>query len=735
MTTISRPPLVGRGRDRVEGLLKVQGRAPYPNDFSCPGMVHAVLVGSTVGAGRITGIDTAAAELAPGVLCVLTHLNAGPLRRAPVTPLGVSPPAPLQDDVILHHGQHVAVVVAETFEEATEAAGLVRVDYEPAPPVLDLEDRRATLGRNPWNRDAERGDVAQALATAEVVLDRTYVTGDNTNNPMGLLTTVARWEGNTLLVNNSTQWASLEQTSLAAVFGLPEESVNVSAPYVGGGFGAGLRLWPHVVLAALAARKSGRPVKLVLTRPQMFWSAGHRPKGRQRIRIGATRDGDLVALDHEALTAAAIDDDNFEPTAAVSATNYACPNVSTRDVQARLNIPVPNSMRGPGTATGNHALECALDELAHELGMDPLTLRLRNDAAVHPQSGLPWSSRAQKECLLHGAELFGWSRRTPEPGSMRQGSTLVGYGLAAVSYPWFRAPCGARATVRRDGTAYVCSAGSEIGNGAYTIFCQLSAELLGLDVGRVTFGLGDSSMPRAPQTGGSGLTTSVGSAVYEACRRLVGDFLALVAADAGSPLRGSSVDEVEVEAGVIRRRDDPARAESYADILGRHGLAELTAEGESAPAQPQELGMAPAGAFGAKYVEVHVDRDLGRLRVARAVSVIDGGRILNEKTAVSQIIGGTVGGIGMALFEETATDTPSGRIANATLGDYLLPVNADVPDMQVAFVGSPDPANPIGTKGIGEIGLVGIAPAIANAVFHATGRRIRSLPITIEQLL
>jgi xanthine dehydrogenase YagR molybdenum-binding subunit len=735
MTTTSRPRLLGPALDRVEGPLKVSGKAPYPNDFSYPDMAHAVLVRSTVGAGRITGVDTAEAERAPGVICVLTHLNAGLLKRAPTTTLGVSPPAPLQDEVILHYGQHVAVVVAETFEEATEAAHLVRVSYTPGETILELDDPRADLRKNPWGRDTQRGDVSEGLASAEVVLDQTYVTSDNTNNPMGPLSTVARWEGETLLVNNSTQWASLERTSLAAAFDVPEESVNVMAPYVGGGFGAGLRVWPHVVLAALAARRTGRPVKLVLTRPQMFTAVGHRPKGRQRVRIGATRAGDLVAIDHEALTATAIDDDNFEPTATVSATAYACPHVSTRDTQARLHIPVPNSMRGPGAATGNYALECAMDELAFELGMDPLDLRLRNDAAIHPQLGLPWSSRAHKECLEHGAELFGWSRRTPEPGSMRQGDMLVGYGLAAVGYPWFRARCVARATVRRDGTAYVCSAGTEIGNGAYTVFVQLSAELLGLEVQQVTFGLGDSSMPLAPQTGGSGLTSSVGSAVYEACRRLIGDFLGLVAEDAESPLRGCSIDDVQVEGGRIRRRGNPAQAESYTEILARHGLAELTAEEGSTPAQPQELGMAPAGAFGAKYVEVHVDRDLGRLRVVRAVSVIDGGRILNEKTAVSQIIGGTVGGIGMALFEETVSDPVSGRIANATLGDYIVPVNADIPDMQVAFVGSHDPANPIGTKGIGEIGLVGIAPAVANAVFHATGRRIRSLPITMDKLL
>jgi xanthine dehydrogenase YagR molybdenum-binding subunit len=736
MTTISRPRLLGPGVNRVDGPLKVAGKASYPGDFAYPGMAHAVLVRSTVGSGRITEIDTTQAEGAPGVVCVLTHLNAGHLERGPMTPLGVSPPAPLQDDVILHYGQHVAVVVADTFEEATEAAGLVRVDYAAQPALLELEDPRAELRTNPWKRDAAWGDTAGALAAAEVQLDETYFTVDNTNNPMGPLTTVARWEGDTLLINNSTQWASLESTSLAATFGIPEESVHVMAPYVGGGFGAGLRVWPHVILAALAARVTGRPVKLALTRPQMFTACGHRPKGRQRIRLGATRDGRLVAIDHEALTAAAMDDDNFEPTATVSATSYACPNVATHDTQARLNIPVPNSMRGPGASTGNYALECAMDELAYKLGMDPLELRLRNDADPHPPSGMPWSSRAHRECLERGAELFGWSRRNPEPRSMREDGMLVGYGLAAVGYPWFRARCLARVTIRRDGTAYVCSAGTEIGNGAYTVFVQLSAELLGLDPEQVTVGLGESTMPLAPQTGGSGLTSAIGSAIYEACRRIIGDVLDLVADDdTDSALYGCTIDDVEVVGGGIRRRDDPVRFESYRDILARHHRPELTAEGESVPATPQELGMAPAGAFGAKYVEVRVDPDLGRIRVARAVSVIDGGRILNEKTARSQIIGGTVGGIGMALFEETASDAGTGRIANATLGDYIVPVNADIPDMQIEFVGSWDRANPIGTKGIGEIGLVGLAPAIANGIFHATGRRIRSLPITMDQLL
>ena len=728
-------PLIGPGVDRVDGPLKVAGAAHYPSDFSFPNLAHAVLVQSTVAAGRIRRIDTAAASAAPGVLAVITHENAGRLGRGPVANLGAPPPPPLQDDRILHYGQHIAVVVAETLEQATAASQLITVDYETTEALLDLDDPRAELLTNPWGLDQQRGDVATNLAAAPVRIEATYTTPEETNNPLGLFATVAVWDGDTLTVHDTTQYPTHVRATLAAAFGVPESGVRVLVPFVGGGFGAGLRPWPHVVLAALAARRVNRPVKLVLTRPQMFTSAGHRPNTVQHIKIGAMRSGELVAIDHEGTSSVAMEDDNIEPITAGTAAAYACPNVSTRDREVRLNIACPGSMRAPGEAEGNFALECTLDELAYELGMDPLELRLRNYAETHPQLGLPWSSKALRVCYKQGAERFGWSRRTPEPRSMRAGRMLVGYGMAGVSYFWYQPPCQARAEVRRDGTARVCSAATDIGTGTYTVMTQLAAELLGLPLGRVRFDLGDTEMPPAPNQGGSGLVGALGSAVYAACWQLVQAFLDVVHDDADSPLRGCRLEDVTVADGRMHRTDDPARGEAYTAILARHGLDELTADGQSAPPQPQEIGMAPAGAFGAKFVEVHVDPDLGLVRVARVVSAIDGGRILNEKLAASQIIGGTVGGIGMALLEETVSDPGTGRIANATFGDYLVAVNADVPDMEVLFVGEPDPMNPIGTKGVGEIGLVGIAAAIANAVYHATGKRIRDLPITLEKLL
>jgi CO/xanthine dehydrogenase Mo-binding subunit len=733
--TIEAVRLIGPGVDRVDGPLKVTGSAPYSSDFGYPDMAHAVLVHATVAAGRIRGIEAAAAEAAPGVMAVITHRNAPQLHRGPDTPFWRQPPLPLQDDRILHYGQYVGVLVAETAEQANAAARLIEVDYEPAEPLLDLDDPRAEVVTNPWGMDAHRGDVAAGLTSAAATVEVTYTTPDETNNPMGLFATVALWDGDSLTVHDSTQWPYGVRAALAATFGVPERGVRVLVPFVGGGFGAALRVWPHVILTVLAARTTGRPVKLVLTRPEMFIGVGHRTRTVQHIRLGADRSGQLTALEHAAKSSIAVEDDNYEPVAADSATAYACPNVDTRDLQARLNIPLPTSMRAPGEAQGNFALESALDELAYAIGMDPLELRLRNYAEYQQQLGLPWSSKAQRACFEQGAERFGWPARNPRPRSMRDGNWLVGYGMAGVSFFWFQPPCQARASVRRDGTAFVRSAATDIGTGTYTVMTQLSAELLGLRLDQVEFRLGDTNLPMSAMEGGSGLTAALGSAIRSACRGVIQAFLDTVADDPGSPLRGCRLDEVTVTGGRIQHSYEPDRAEAYSEILARHGLDELTADGDSAPPKPEDVGMAPAGAFAARFVEVRVDPDLGLVRVARIVSAVDGGRILNEKTATSQIIGGTVGGIGMALLEETVTDPATGRIANNNFGDYLVPVNADVPDMEVFFVGEPDRFNPIGVKGVGEVGLVGIAAAIANAVFHATGRRIRSLPITVDQLL
>jgi xanthine dehydrogenase YagR molybdenum-binding subunit len=756
--TVETARLVGPGVDRVDGPRKVTGAARYPSDFNLPNLAHAALVRSTIAAGRIASIDTRAAQAAPGVLAVLTHQNAPELHKGKRNLMTPPPDPPLQSAEVDHYGQYVAVVVAETPQQATAAARLVAVDYDRGEALLSLEDPGAKRKSNPYHLDMKRGDVEAALAEAEVTVEGTFTTSQQAHNPLGLFATVAWWEEGRLTVHDSTQNPFHVRDVLAASFGLPAHDVRVLVPFVGGAFGAGLRVSPHTILAALAARTVGRPVKLVLTRPEMFTGLGHRPSTVQRIKVGAKRDGTLVAIDHQATSIASMGTNLLYPIPLGTVAAYACPNVSARDERVQLNIPPVAHMRAPGEAEGNFAVESILDELSCELGIDPVELRLRNYAEVHPQTGLRWSSKALRECYEVGAERFGWSRRNPEVGSMRDGRWLVGYGMAGVTYGHNQAKCQARATLRRDGTAYVCSGTTEIGVGTWTVMGQLAAELLGLPLGRVEFDLGDTAMPEAPYVGGSGLTAGLGSAIHDACRSLVRAFLELAAKDDGSPLSGCGPGDVVAAGGRLVRSDDPSAGEAYVDVLARHGLDELSADGSSSPPRGEvgtqikslivsrhghvarkvvgrSKAMVPAGAFGARFVEVRVDPDLSLLRVARVVSVIDAGRVVNEKTARSQIVGGTVQGIGTAMFEEVVSDAGSGRIANATFGDYLVPVNADVPEMEVVFVGEPDPANPIGVKGVGEVGFVGIPAAIANAVHHATGRRIRSLPITIDQLL
>jgi CO/xanthine dehydrogenase Mo-binding subunit len=727
--------IIGDPVDRIDGPLKVTGAAPYPSDFDFPDLAHAVLVQSTIAAGTIKRIDAAQAEAAPGVLAVITHENTPALAAGPTARVDPSPTSPpLKDDRILYRGQTVAVVVARTREQAAAAARLVEIEYDEAVPVLSLDDPRAPVVLDRWGLDVDRGDVTAALASAEVAYDETFTTAAVTNNPMGLFATVARWDGDRLTVHNTDQDPMNTRRALATAFALEETDVRVLVPYLGGGFGAALRAWPHVILTALAARVVGRPVKLVLTRPQMFTSVGHRPETRQRLRLGATRDGRLVAIDHESTaTIGAMGDGGVEPVTQVTGNAYACPNVATHDRRAQLHIPSPYWMRAPGRVQGHFALESALDELSYTLGIDPIELRLRNYAEVDPASGLPWSSKALRECYVVGAERFGWARRTPEVGSMRDGNRLVGYGMAGVTFTSGQALCRATVSIRRDGTAHVRSAATDIGTGTYTIAAQVTAELLGLDTDQVQVEIGDSDLPFAPYSGGSGVATSLSGAIHDAVDNVRWAFLDVVADDVSSPLHGRSADEVATANGGIHVADAPSIGETYVDMLTRHGLAELTADGERDP--QANGGPPPNGSFAAWFAEVRVDADLGQLRVARIVSAVDAGRILNEKLARSQIIGGAVMAIGMTMLEETVVDPETGRIVNATFGDYLIPANADVPGIDVVFVGMPDTARPLGIKGIGEIGVVGVSAAIANAVYHATGRRVRSLPITVEQLL
>jgi xanthine dehydrogenase YagR molybdenum-binding subunit len=709
-------PYIGRPISRVDGRQKVTGAAPYAAEHDPSNVAHGAIVRSTVASGRIATIDGAAAARAPGVVAVLTHRNAPRLayrpHKAPVDPQVGEKLRVLQDDRISHQGQPIAIVIANTLEEAVDAATLVRVTYAPGSAITDVTRVEPVLPpvqktdqgeRQP--AVSERGDPQGALAAAEVRVDETYMIPRENHNPIELHATVASWEGDRLTLWDKTQWVDNVAAEIASVFGIPAENVRVVSPFVGGAFGSGLRAWPHVTLAALGARVARRPVKVMLSRREMYYGTGFRPHTVQRVALGASRDGRLAAIVHDAHQETSTYEDYDE--ALVDATRFlhSCPNVYTRRRIARMNEHTPTWMRAPGEASGVFALECAMDELAVALRLDPVELRLRNEPEQDEFRKLPFSSRSTRECYRVAAERFGWSRRSAEPRSMRDGRLLIGWGMASATYPANRAPAAARARLLPDGSAQVASAASDMGPGTWTSMTQVAAETLGLPIERVKFTLGDSRLPNTPPHGGSMTMASVGSAVQAACRKVREDALA----------RAGGGDDL---VAAMRR-------------IGRPIEATVNA------APGEEMRRFSMHAFGGVFVEVAVDPDLGETRVRRIVGAYGAGRIVNPKTTRSQSIGGMIGGIGMALMEHSVVDPRNGRVPNANLAEYAVPVHADSPPvMDVIFVEEDDPhVNPLGVKGVGEIAVVGVASAIANAIYHATGKRIRELPITPDKLL
>jgi xanthine dehydrogenase YagR molybdenum-binding subunit len=702
---------IGQPVSRVDGRQKVTGRATYAAEFAIPGVAHGAIVRSTVANGRIASIDIAAAERAAGVLAVLTHRNAPRLAYRPhkaVVDAAVGERLHvLQDDRVNHQGQPIALVIADTLEQANHAAMLVHVTYVPETGKTDTSRIDPVMPTTPQGTrpsETRRGDPEAALASAEIKIDQSYVIPRENHNPIEMHATIAAWEGDRLTLWDKTQWVHNAADEIAAVFGIPAENVRVVSPFVGGAFGSGLRTWPHVTLAALGARVARRPVKLMLSRREMYYAVGYRPYTVQRVALGASRDGRLAAIVHDGTQETSTYEEFSE--ALISATGFlhSCPNVYTRRRIARMNVHTPTYMRAPGEASGIFALESAMDELAVALNIDPLELRLRNEPEQDESKQLPFSSRATRECYRVAAERFGWSRRNPEPRSMRDGRWLIGWGMATATYPMNYAPASAIARLMPDGTAEVISASSDMGPGTWTSMTQVAAETLGLPIERVRFTLGDTRLPRAPVHGGSMTMASVGSAVQAACRKAREDALA----------RGGANDLTEA----MHRLGQPI--EASADVK----------PGDAS----QRFSM---HAFGGVFVEVAVDPDLGETRVRRVVGAYGAGRIVNPKTTRSQCIGGMIGGIGMALMEHSVVDGRNGRVPNANFAEYTVPVHADAPPiLDVLFVEEHDPhVNPLGVKGVGEIALVGIAPAIANAVFHATGRRIRELPIIPDKLL
>jgi len=734
---------IGEPISRVDGRAKVTGQAKYAGEPTVANLVYGCVVSSTIATGTIRSIATADALAVPGVLNVLTHENSPlPVTKRNFVDEAGSPGEtfiPFRDNTVKFSQQPVALVLADTFERARYAASLVHVEYDGEPHLTDFH---AALGKAydpPWRVllppiPEPRGNAEKALAASATRVDLEYRAPVEHHNPMEPYASTAVWDDDgTMTVFDKTQGVKNVQGFLCSLFDCDEEQLRVLSPYVGGGFGSGLRPQYQVFLAVLAARSLERSVKVTLTRQQMF-SLCYRPFAWQRVALGATRDGRLEALIHESIQNTSRYEHYCESTVHWSAMLYQCDNVKVSFKLAQLDLTAPADMRAPGAAWGLFALESAMDELAVELKIDPLELRLKNYAERDQNRNVPFSSKAMRECYRQGAERFGWSRRNPQPRSVRRGGALVGLGMASGVWEAPQLMASARAVLTLDGMLTVSSATADIGTGTYTIMTQIAAEALGSPMDKVRFELGDSSLPKAPVEGGSFTASTVGPAVQAACGKVRDQLFGLAKRMPRSPFAGARPDEVVFENCYVRLRKDPSRAVSFAEAMRNSMVNEVEGDASTGPS-PKQNGYGTY-AHSAVFAEVHVDEDLGTIHVVRAVNALAAGRVLNPKTARSQVLGGLVWGIGMALEEESVIDQRFGRFMNHSLGEYHVPVNADIRDLEVIFVDERDDiVNPLGAKGVGEIGLVGVAAAIANAVFNATGKRIRELPITLDKLM
>ncbi|MEI9938772.1 MAG: xanthine dehydrogenase family protein molybdopterin-binding subunit [Pseudomonadota bacterium] len=731
---------VGRAIERVDGPLKVTGKAQYAAEIPVANLTHALIVTSAVGRGQLIGVDIGRAEKVPGVLRVITAETAPRLPGAKAkSDANDRLLQLLQEDEIHYADQPIALVVASTLESAQEAAALVSARYASTAPSVVLSttspDSYAPQKAGPAGpADSKRGDFAAALDGAAARIDQTYTTPVQNHNPMEPHALTVVWQGQDhVTLYDTSQGIFGVKKKIAALFGIPAENVRVISRYVGGGFGCKGSPWSHVGLAALAARVVKRPVKLALTRQQMFSLVGHRPPTIQHLVLAADRTGKLTAIQHESWSETSRFDEFVEPAAVQTRMLYACPNVTTSHRLVRLDVPTPTFMRAPGESTGTFALESAMDELAALLKLDPIELRLRNYAERDEGEDKPWSSKSLRECYQRGAAQFGWSKRRAEPRSQRDGHYLVGYGMASATYPARQSGSSAIARLRRDGSVLVQAGSQDIGTGTYTIMAQIAADALGLPLERVSFELGDTALPETPVSGGSQTASSTGSAVKLAALALRDKLLAVAIADPKSPLHGLQTTGLSSLGGELSSGDG-AKKDSFVALVERSGQPEISAQASTK--EKEERKKFSLHSFGAQFVEVRVDEDTGEVRVARALGAFAAGKILNPKTARSQFLGGMVWGIGFALQEHTVRDPRTGRVATRDLADYHVPVHADVPALEVISIPEDDPhVNEIGAKGIGEIGITGITAAIANAVFNATGKRVRDLPITLDKLI
>ena len=723
--------LIGAPLTRVDGRLKVTGAAKYTAEFQMPRLAYGVVVESTIPSGRVTSIDTEKAEHAPGVISVLTYRNAPKLPGAEIRI------SLLQNDKVYYNGQAIALVVAETLHQAQHAASLVKAQYLATPAKLDFSAGFPTSHPGSHNGepgDAGWGDTTAGLAQAEVKVEEVYTTPIQHHNPMEMHATIAEWDGDKLTVHDATQAVTSRQQYLAKMFGIPEENIRVIALYVGGGFGCKGQTWSHVVLAAMAAKQVNRPVKVMMERPQMFGPVGARPGTHQRLSLGATKDGKLTAIRHEVHANTSVIEDYLESSAFATRVMYNCENVATIHRLVPMNLGTPTYMRAPGVATGTYALEVAMDELAYKLKMDPLQLRLVNYTEVDPGTKKPFTEKNLRECYKQASERFGWSKRMPEPRSMRDGSQLIGWGMATETYPARGLPAAARIRFQPSGRVLVECGTQEIGNGVYTIITQVAAETLGVSPEIIDVKIGDTTLPKGPISAGSMTTVSVTPAIQAAATEARENLIKLAIGDNQSPAYGASADQIEIKDGRIASKSSPDKLEPFATLISRHG--DQPVEGNASLKPTLDQKQFAAHSFGAVFAEVGVDPQIGVVRVRRIVAVFDVGKIINQRLAQSQFIGGIVWGVSLALFEDTHMDPKLGRFTNANLAEYLVPVNADIPEIDVTALDIPDlKVDPLGCRGIGEIGITGTGAAVANAIYHATGKRVRDLPITPDKLL
>ena len=764
--------IIGAPATRQDGKLKVTGAAKYSAEFALPNMAYAVLVTSSVGRGTIRNLDVTAARNATGVLAVISHLDKPqlqPLGTGAASESKASPGEqllPFQSPDIVYNGQAIAVVVADTYERARYAATLVEADVDALPPSTTLRDTpqiNTPKGRNGRSAQTVRGTPDAAFEGAPQKIEATYLTPYEHHNPIEPHANIAHFHDGGLTVYQSSQSTSGPQATLAYIFDLPPEKVRAIDHFTGGGFGCkGAGAWAHDVACVLAARTVGRPVKLVLMRQQMFAGVGHRGETEMKMQVGADNSGQMEMLAMDTLTQSHVNQPQFFETAGLlSKVLYPAPNYRMSHDVARNNVSPPIYMRAPGEAPGAFALECAMDEMAHELGLDPIKFRLQNYAEVDPESKLPFSSKQLRQCYARGAQMIGWDARQSQPRMEREGRYLIGYGMASATYPANRSAAAAKCRIYGDGRAVAASNGVDIGTGAYTIFRQVAADTLGFPLYKVVFELGDSKLPFAPVAGGSQLSASVAPAVVEACEMAMAQTAQLAIKDRHSPLFGRKLDEIQFRNGlavlksdgskgealstIVRRSGQPfieacCRAETMASAKGNEGLKQKSkapcAIVEPNPAVDLNKEKYAFHSFGAQFCKLRVDEEMGTIRLLDWASVMDVGRILNRRTARSQVLGGIGFGIGMALSEETLYDPNTARPYIRNLADYHVAVNADVPRIQVDFVEVPDPhINSLGCRGLGEIGIVGVPAAIANAVFNATGKRLRELPLTPDKFV